>query len=55
VEEEVQAVGPKGEEFTIKPRRVDLENVRRLREMERVTVVGSPLEIPDLVADLLKK
>ncbi|MFX1559772.1 MAG: archaeoflavoprotein AfpA [Promethearchaeota archaeon] len=54
VEEEVQAVGPKGEEFTIRPRRVDLENVRRLREMERVTVVGSPLEIPTLLADLFK-
>ena len=54
VEEEVQAVGPKGEEFTIKPRRVDLENVRRLREMERVTVVSSPLEIPNLITDLLK-
>ena len=55
VEEEVQAIGPKGEEFTIKPREVDLENVRRLREMEHVNVVGSPLVIPNLIADLLNK
>jgi archaeoflavoprotein AfpA len=55
VEEDVQAIGPKGEEFTIKPREVDLENVRRLREMERVTVVASPLMIPDLITDLLKR
>ncbi|MFW9787330.1 MAG: archaeoflavoprotein AfpA [Candidatus Thorarchaeota archaeon] len=55
VEEEVQAIGPKGEEFTIKPRKVDLDNVRRLREMERVTVVSSPLMIPNLIADLLKR
>ena len=54
VDEEVQAIGPKGEEFSIKPRRIDLENVRRLREMERVTVVGTPFVIPNLIADLLK-
>ena len=54
VEEEIQAVGPKGEEFTIRPRRVDLENVNRLRDMERVTVVDSPLAIPNLITDLLK-
>ena len=55
VEEEVTTVGPKGEEFSIKPRSVDLDNVRRLKEMNRVTVVESPLVIPTLIADLLKK
>ena len=55
VDEEVKTVGPKGEEFSIKPRRIDLENVRLLREMERVTVVDSPLVIPNIIADLLKK
>ena len=54
VDEDVKAVGPKGEEFTIKPRGVDLENVRLLREMERVTVIDSPLVIPNCIADLLK-
>ena len=55
VDEEVQTVGPKGEKFSIKPRGIDLDNVRRLREMERVIVVGSPLVIPNLIASLLKK
>ncbi len=55
VNEDVQAIGPKGEKFTIKPRSVDLDNVKRLKEMERVTVVGSPLVIPNQIAHLLKK
>ena len=55
VEEDVKAIGPKGEEFTIKPRNVDLDNVRRLKEMERVTVVKSPLVIPNVIEDLLKE
>jgi archaeoflavoprotein AfpA len=54
VDEEVRTVGPKGEKFSIKPRRIDLENVQRLREMERVTVLGSPLEIPNLITAILK-
>ena len=54
VDKEMPAIGPKGEEFTIKPRRVDLENVKRLREMDRVTVVGSPLEIPNVIEHILK-
>ena len=53
IDEEVTTVGPKGEKFTIKPRGIDLENVRRLREMERVTVVESPLEIPSILTILL--
>lgn len=55
VDEEVRTVGPKGEVFSIKPRVVDLENVKRLREMERVIVLDSPLKIPQIVSDLLKK
>ncbi len=55
VDEVVETVGPNGEKFSIKPRRIDLENVRRLREMERVTVVSSPLEIPRMITSLLKK
>ncbi|MFW9962709.1 MAG: archaeoflavoprotein AfpA [Candidatus Sifarchaeia archaeon] len=55
VDEEVRTVGPKGEVFSIKPRIVDLENVKRLREMERVIVLDSPLKIPQIVSDLLKK
>ncbi len=55
VDEEVQTVGPNGEIFSIKPRRIDLENVQRLREMERVTILDSPLKIPKLLTDLLNK
>lgn len=53
-DEEIEALGPKGEVFTIRPRNIDLENVRCLREMERVIVLESPLEIPDQVEFLLK-
>ncbi len=53
IDEEVTTVGPNGEKFSIKPRGIDLENVRRLREMERVTVVESPLEIPNILTILL--
>lgn len=55
VDKEVKTIGPAGEEFSIKPRSVDLENVRRLKEMERVTVVDSPLVIPTIIEQLLKK
>ncbi|MFW9807111.1 MAG: flavoprotein, partial [Candidatus Thorarchaeota archaeon] len=55
VNEEVKTVGPKGEVFSIKPRSVDLDNVRRLREMERVTVVESPSVIPNVIENLLKE
>jgi len=52
---EVQAIGPKGEEFSIRPRRIDIGNAARLKEMERITVVDSPLVIPNLITDLLNK
>jgi flavoprotein len=52
-DEKIEAVGPKVEKFTIRPRNVDLENVQRLKEMERVTVMKSPLEIPTKIKFLL--
>ncbi|MGY5865200.1 MAG: flavoprotein [Candidatus Thorarchaeota archaeon] len=42
---EIEALGPKGEKFIIHPRSVDLENVRLLNEMERVTILKTPSEI----------
>jgi len=53
-DEEIEALGPKGEVFTIRPRKVDLENVQRLREMERVIVLESPLGIPSQIESILK-
>jgi archaeoflavoprotein AfpA len=55
VDEEVHTIGPKGEEFSIRPREIDLENVRKLREMEGVSVVGSPLLIPNIISHLPDK
>ena len=52
-DEEIEALGPKGEVFTIRPRKVDLENVRRLREMKRVIVLKSPLEILSQIESIL--
>jgi flavoprotein len=53
-DEEIEALGPKGEQFKIRPRKVDLENVQRLIEMERVIVLKSPLEILSQVESILK-
>ncbi len=53
-DEEIEALGPKGEEFTIRPRKVDLDNVQRLREMERVTVLQNPQEISTQIESILK-
>jgi archaeoflavoprotein AfpA len=53
-DKEIKALGPKGEVFTIRPRKVDLENVQGLREMERVIVLESPLEIPSQIESILK-
>lgn len=41
----IDTIGPDGIEFTITPRAVDLENVDRLRQMDGVTILGSPSEI----------
>lgn len=53
-DEEIEALGPKGEQFTIRPRKVDLDNVQRLLEMERVTVLQNPREITNQLESILK-
>ena len=50
---EVKTVGPNNEVFAIKTRRIDLENVARLREMKGVTVLGSPADIASAVKQSL--
>ncbi|MFW9816615.1 MAG: archaeoflavoprotein AfpA [Candidatus Thorarchaeota archaeon] len=50
---EIEALGPKGEKFTIHPRAVDLENVQLLRKMERVTIISTPSDIPTKIDALL--
>ncbi|MFW9810480.1 MAG: flavoprotein [Candidatus Thorarchaeota archaeon] len=50
---EIEALGPKGEKFTIHPRRVDLENVRLLKEMEGVTILKTPSDIPAQIESIL--
>jgi archaeoflavoprotein AfpA len=55
VDEEVRTIGPKGEEFSIRPREIDLDNVRKLKEMERVSVVDSPLLIPNIISQFPDK
>jgi flavoprotein len=52
-DEKIEALGPKGEKFTIRPRNVDLENVRLLRDMERVTILKTPSEILTQIESLL--
>jgi archaeoflavoprotein AfpA len=41
----IETKGPDGLKFNVYPRAVDLENVRRLREMKGITVLTSPSEI----------
>jgi len=53
-DEEIKALGPKGEVFTIRPRNIDLENVQRLREMKGVIILESPHDIPSQVESTLK-
>jgi flavoprotein len=53
VDEEIEALGPKGEKFMIRPRTVDLENVRILNKMERVIILKNPSDIPDQIDSLL--
>ena len=50
---EVKTVGPNNEEIVIKTRRLDLENVARLREMKGVTLMGSPADIASTVEQSL--
>ncbi|MCK5151643.1 MAG: archaeoflavoprotein AfpA [Candidatus Thorarchaeota archaeon] len=51
---EVEIKAPDGTTFTIRTRQIDLDNAERLRNMEGVTVVSSPNEIPDTVKQLIK-
>ncbi len=50
---EVKTVGPNNEVFSIRTRRIDLENVVRLREMKGVTLLGSPADIASAVKQFL--
>ncbi|NOR39132.1 MAG: archaeoflavoprotein AfpA [Candidatus Thorarchaeota archaeon] len=50
---EVKTVGPNNEVFVIEARRIDLENVARLREMKGVTLLGSPADIASAVKQSL--
>jgi archaeoflavoprotein AfpA len=45
----VETKGPDGFKFNVYPRAVDLENVRRLREMEGITVLSSPSEVNEQI------
>jgi archaeoflavoprotein AfpA len=47
--------GPRGEQITITTRRVDLENVDRLREMEGIAILGHPSEIEPIAAALVEE
>lgn len=49
----VETVAPDGTRFKIRTRRVDLENVARLREMEGVTVVSSVKEMVERLGALM--
>lgn len=51
---EVQTIAPDGIIYTIRTRQVDLNNVNAIREMEGVTIVPSPDEIPDTIARVLQ-
>jgi len=50
----IDTVGPDGIEFTITPRSIDMENVERLRNMERLKILSSPSEIGNSVGNLIK-
>jgi flavoprotein len=50
---EVKTVGPNNEVFVIETRRIDLENVARVREMKGVTLLGSPADIASAVKQSL--
>ncbi len=50
---EIETVAPNGMKFKIRARKVDLENVARLREMEGITVVASLDEIVERITSML--
>ncbi|MFW9845810.1 MAG: archaeoflavoprotein AfpA, partial [Candidatus Thorarchaeota archaeon] len=49
---EIETMAPNGMRFKIRARKVDLENVARLREMEGITVVGSLDEIVERIKSM---
>ncbi|MDH4212362.1 MAG: archaeoflavoprotein AfpA [Candidatus Odinarchaeota archaeon] len=50
----VETAGPDGIKFTIKPRRIELENVDTLRSMNGVTVLSDPSEIINVIRKKLE-
>ena len=50
---EIETVAPNGMKFKIRARKVDLENVARLREMEGITVVATLDEIVERIKSML--
>jgi len=51
---EVKTVGPSNEEFVIKTKSIDFENVARLQEMKGVTLLGSPIDIAARISEMVK-
>ncbi len=51
---EVETIAPNGMRFKIRTRKVDLENVGRLREMEGVTVVATLDDIAQKIKSMIK-
>jgi len=51
---EIETVAPNGMRFKIRTRKVDLENVSRLREMEGITVVASLDDITQKIKSMIK-
>lgn len=49
----VETIGPDGVKFSITPRIIDLDNVERLRIMDRVHILSSHLLLRDQVQSLL--
>ena len=41
--------------ITIRTRRVDVENVERLKDMESITVLKHPFEIEQIVASIVDR
>jgi len=46
---------PEGDTITIRTRRVDVENVERIRNMEGITVLKHPFEIESVVASIMSE
>jgi len=46
---------PKGHKITITTRKIDVENVERIRNMEGITVLKHPFEIEEIVASIADK